>query len=281
MRWSQVVTRSFTWAASRWNAPSRKFLEANIKGHLQPVRRCAPARPASVWCSPAPTTSSASTSRPAHRCDGRADGPTATTALSKSFGEDVAQFYFDRYGIETVSIRIGSSFPEPLNRRMMSSWLSYRDLTNLVERSLFTPDVKHTIVYGMSANRDVWWDNAPPRTWASCRRTVRKCSATRSRPSPRSRRTIRTRSTGRRLHRARARSSEPPATPFLFLQAVHRGRGSPVQPKEDRMKIKQARLLGVVATAVLVLTTVAAQARDFRSAKCTPRTSRPTWPSRR
>jgi uronate dehydrogenase len=86
--------------------------------------------------------------------------PDGYYGLSKSFGEDVAQFYFDRYGIETVSIRIGSSFPEPLNRRMMSTWLSYRDLTTLVEKSLFTPDVKHTIVYGMSANRDVWWDNS-------------------------------------------------------------------------------------------------------------------------
>ncbi len=27
-------------------------------------------------------------------------------------------------------MRIGSSFPEPRNRRMMSTWLSYRDLTD-------------------------------------------------------------------------------------------------------------------------------------------------------
>jgi len=86
--------------------------------------------------------------------------PDGNYGLSKAFGEDVAQFYFDRYGIETVSIRIGSSFTEPLNRRMMSTWLSYRDLTTLIEKSLFTPDVRHTIVYGMSANRDVWWDNS-------------------------------------------------------------------------------------------------------------------------
>ncbi|MBS0430221.1 MAG: NAD(P)-dependent oxidoreductase [Proteobacteria bacterium] len=85
--------------------------------------------------------------------------PDGYYGLSKSFGEDVAQFYFDRYGIETVSIRIGSSFPEPANRRMMSTWLSYDDLTRLVQKALFTPDVKHTVVYGMSANRDVWWDN--------------------------------------------------------------------------------------------------------------------------
>eukprot|EP01036_Dinobryon_divergens_P052246 gene52246-69887_t len=66
--------------------------------------------------------------------------PDGYYGLSKSFGEDMAQFYFDRWGIETVSIRIGSSFPEPLNRRMMSTWLSYRDLTTLIEKSPFTPD---------------------------------------------------------------------------------------------------------------------------------------------
>jgi uronate dehydrogenase len=82
--------------------------------------------------------------------------PDGYYGLSKSFGEDVAQFYFDRWGIETVSIRIGSSFPEPANRRMMSTWLSYDDLTALIEKSLFTPDVKHTVVYGVSANRDLW-----------------------------------------------------------------------------------------------------------------------------
>jgi uronate dehydrogenase len=86
--------------------------------------------------------------------------PDGNYGLSKSFGEDVAQFYFDRYGIETVSLRIGSSFPEPLNRRMMKSWLSYRDLTTLIEKALFTPDVKHTVVYGMSDNKEVWWDNS-------------------------------------------------------------------------------------------------------------------------
>ncbi|MCZ2498619.1 NAD-dependent epimerase/dehydratase family protein [Xylophilus sp. Kf1] len=85
--------------------------------------------------------------------------PDGYYGLSKSFGEDVAQFYFDRYGIETVSIRIGSSFPEPANRRMLSTWLSYDDLTDLVGKALLTPAVGHTVVYGVSANRDLWWDN--------------------------------------------------------------------------------------------------------------------------
>ena len=85
--------------------------------------------------------------------------PDGYYGLSKSYGEDMATFYFDRYGIETVSIRIGSSFPEPQNRRMMSTWLSFADLTQLLERSLYTPDVGHTVVYGASNNLKVWWDN--------------------------------------------------------------------------------------------------------------------------
>ncbi|WP_273805759.1 MULTISPECIES: NAD-dependent epimerase/dehydratase family protein [unclassified Pseudomonas] len=85
--------------------------------------------------------------------------PDSYYGLSKAFGEDLATFYFDRYGIETVSIRIGSSFPEAQNRRMLATWLSYEDLTDLILRSLTTPDVGHTIVYGASNNRDSWWDN--------------------------------------------------------------------------------------------------------------------------
>ncbi|WP_223488648.1 NAD-dependent epimerase/dehydratase family protein [Pseudomonas sp. A-RE-19] len=85
--------------------------------------------------------------------------PDSYYGLSKSYGEDMAGFYFDRYGIETVSIRIGSSFPEPQNRRMMSTWLSFDDMTRLLERALYTPNVGHTVVYGMSDNKHVWWDN--------------------------------------------------------------------------------------------------------------------------
>ena len=85
--------------------------------------------------------------------------PDGYYGLSKSYGEVMATFYFDRYGIETVSIRIGSSFPEPQNRRMLSTWLSFADLTQLLERSLYTPDVGHTVVYGASNNPNLWWDN--------------------------------------------------------------------------------------------------------------------------
>ena len=85
--------------------------------------------------------------------------PDCYYGLSKAYGEDLATFYFHRYGIQTVSLRIGSSFPEPRNLRMLSTWLSYADLAHLVERALLADDVGHTVVYGVSANRDLWWNN--------------------------------------------------------------------------------------------------------------------------
>jgi uronate dehydrogenase len=86
--------------------------------------------------------------------------PDGYYGLSKSYGEDLSRFYFDRYGIETVCVRIGSSFLEPKDRRMLITWMSYRDLTELIRCALFAPSVGHTIVYGMSNNRDTWWDNS-------------------------------------------------------------------------------------------------------------------------
>ncbi|HUL95908.1 MAG TPA: NAD(P)-dependent oxidoreductase [Usitatibacter sp.] len=85
--------------------------------------------------------------------------PDSLYGVSKTFGESLSRFYFDRYGIETVCLRIGSSFPEPKDRRMLVTWLSYADLTGLVRASLFAPRVGHTIAFGASANRDSWWDN--------------------------------------------------------------------------------------------------------------------------
>ncbi|MFI4930194.1 MAG: NAD-dependent epimerase/dehydratase family protein [Burkholderiales bacterium] len=90
----------------------------------------------------------------------RADG---AYGLSKAWGENVSRFYFDRYGIETACLRIGSSFPEPKDRRMLATWLSYDDLERLVTACLTTPVLGHAIVYGMSDNTNVWWDNTSAR----------------------------------------------------------------------------------------------------------------------
>lgn len=89
--------------------------------------------------------------------------PDGYYGLSKAFGENLSRFYFDRYGIETVCLRIGSSFPEPKDRRMLATWLSYDDLERLVVASLSAPAVGHTVIYGMSDNRLTWWDNTAAR----------------------------------------------------------------------------------------------------------------------
>ncbi|MEO8836205.1 MAG: NAD(P)-dependent oxidoreductase [Caldimonas sp.] len=89
--------------------------------------------------------------------------PDGHYGISKAFGENVARFYFDRYGIESVCLRIGSSFPEPKDRRMLATWLSYDDLERLVVASLTAPVVGFSIVYGVSDNTTTWWDNTSAR----------------------------------------------------------------------------------------------------------------------
>ena len=85
--------------------------------------------------------------------------PDGIYGLSKAFGEDLSRLYYDRYGIETACLRIGSSYPEPKDRRMLATWLSYGDLHRLVTACLTTPVLGHTIVFGMSDNAVTWWDN--------------------------------------------------------------------------------------------------------------------------
>jgi uronate dehydrogenase len=85
--------------------------------------------------------------------------PDSNYGVSKVFGEAVAQYYWDKFNFETVSIRIGSCFPKPVDRRMLSTWLSYPDFTHLIERCLTAPRVAHTIIYGVSDNDSKLWDN--------------------------------------------------------------------------------------------------------------------------
>ncbi|WP_332851311.1 NAD-dependent epimerase/dehydratase family protein [Duganella sp. S19_KUP01_CR8] len=86
--------------------------------------------------------------------------PDSLYGVSKCFGESLSRYYYDRAGIETVCLRIGSSFPEPVNPRMLVTWFSYDDLVESLRVSLFTPRVGHTILFGASANPGSWWDNS-------------------------------------------------------------------------------------------------------------------------
>ena len=109
-----------------------------------------------------------------------------STACSKAFGENLAQFYFDRYGIETVSLRIGSSFAEPKDRRMLATWLSFDDLERLVVASLTAPVVGHTRhLRHVRQRRRPGGTTRPRGTSATGRRTAPSRSAPRSRRASR------------------------------------------------------------------------------------------------
>ena len=89
--------------------------------------------------------------------------PDGFYGLSKCFGENLAQLYWDRFGLETVSLRIGSSFAAPKDRRMLATWMSFDDTERLIVAALTAPVVGHSIIYGMSDNATTWWDNTSAR----------------------------------------------------------------------------------------------------------------------
>jgi uronate dehydrogenase len=89
--------------------------------------------------------------------------PDGYYGLSKVFGEQLSRWYWDRFGVETVCLRIGFCFPEPTTYRQMCCWLSLDDLVHLLHRSLVTPRVGHTIAFGVSNNPGRWWDDRHSR----------------------------------------------------------------------------------------------------------------------
>lgn len=86
--------------------------------------------------------------------------PDSEYGVSKVFGEAIARYYSDRWGLQAICLRIGAVVGDddptgdPQNRRI---WLSHRDLVQLVEKSL-TTDVAFGIYFGISNNRGAFWD---------------------------------------------------------------------------------------------------------------------------
>ncbi len=85
--------------------------------------------------------------------------PDSNYGLSKVFGESLAQYYWDKYKIETVSVRIYSCLEEPKDHRHLSTWLSYDDLRRLIISSINSPNVQHSIIFGVSNNDSILIDN--------------------------------------------------------------------------------------------------------------------------
>ena len=83
--------------------------------------------------------------------------PDSFYGLSKAYGELMGGLYWEKHGVESVSVRIGSSFPEPGDERMLATWFSYADLARLMVRCIETPRTGCCIVWGNSANSRSWW----------------------------------------------------------------------------------------------------------------------------
>ena len=86
--------------------------------------------------------------------------PDSLYGVSKNFVESLSRLYWDKFGIESVCLRIFSSFPEPADRRMLWSYLSFADCVRLTEAALTAPRVGHTISFGMSDNKVKTVDNS-------------------------------------------------------------------------------------------------------------------------
>jgi nucleoside-diphosphate-sugar epimerase len=83
--------------------------------------------------------------------------PDSYYGVSKCFGEAMGRYYTDAHGLSAICLRIGSFQPKPRGERQLSTWISYRDMAQLVWRSI-EADVTFGIFYGISGNTRAYWD---------------------------------------------------------------------------------------------------------------------------
>ena len=86
--------------------------------------------------------------------------PDSYYGASKAWGEALARQFYELHGIESICLRIGSVLEDDdptRNERTMKTWLSHRDLIQLIRLSLKTT-MGFGIYYGVSANDGGVWD---------------------------------------------------------------------------------------------------------------------------
>ncbi len=89
--------------------------------------------------------------------------PDTFYGVGKVAAEALLSLYADRYGLDTISCRIGSFLPEPTTVRQLATWLSHDDGVRMVEAALTVPAPGYAVLYGISANTRAWWDLEPGR----------------------------------------------------------------------------------------------------------------------
>ncbi len=87
--------------------------------------------------------------------------PDTLYGVSKVFGEALARYYVERYGMQVACLRIGTFSTEPIDRRSLATWLSPGDCARLVDACLRSDRLGFAIVWGVSANTRRTWDLTP------------------------------------------------------------------------------------------------------------------------
>ena len=87
--------------------------------------------------------------------------PDSRYGVSKIFGEALGRLYADKHGMSVACLRIGTfrTPDRPIDARGLLTWISHRDMVQLVRRCIDHPDYHFIIAYGVSNNLRNRWDN--------------------------------------------------------------------------------------------------------------------------
>ncbi len=88
--------------------------------------------------------------------------PDTRYGVSKVFGEALGRLYADKHGLSVACLRIGTfrDPDEPVESRQLLTWISHRDMAQLVRRCIDHPDYHYLVAYGVSNNTRSRWSNA-------------------------------------------------------------------------------------------------------------------------
>lgn len=93
--------------------------------------------------------------------------PDGFYGVSTVAGKTLCRPYADKFGISTISLRIGSDEEQPGSAREQRTWLSPADAIRAFVAAMTTPE--HTpVFYAVSANTDGWWGSGSsvvPSLW--------------------------------------------------------------------------------------------------------------------
>lgn len=78
--------------------------------------------------------------------------PDSLYGAFKVLGETMLRTYYERHGIRSVSLRIGTYRKLPIDQRSLATWLSPRDVAQLVDLALRDPDPGCLVINGYSGN---------------------------------------------------------------------------------------------------------------------------------